>query len=108
MTPARSDRPKVGDEIAVVHCCGQWYGGPMTVTAVEPGRIVARRPIFTRMADPDHIPHLIDAELVFGGEWDFRWNLVADLTPEEREPMVAFSERVAQWRAKYEVAKPNP
>lgn len=99
MTPPRSDVPAMGDEIAIVHGCGQWYCGPGIVTAAEPGRIVLHVQTFSRMASPEHVPVMIESDHVLWGEW--RWNRLADLREDEQAPMAAHNKRVAEYRAKH-------
>jgi len=95
MTKPREDLPTVGDEIAVVHCAGFWYYGPLTVTAVEPGRprvTLHRTMVSIVTKEPFESDEVHDgAEPTRGGPpySKLRWHLLADLSEEEKAAVLA-------------------
>lgn len=83
LTPARIDLPKEGDRIAALHGSGQWYFGPLTVVkSVYSTRVVEVWPEYWKR----------NRTMVFTpSEQDptpLKWNLLDDLTPEERATMM--------------------
>lgn len=87
LTPARTDLPKVGDTIAVLHGMGQWYSGPDRVMAVdETTRVVRLYPECWKDAgltgirpDQGSVQYTPDEECPY----PLRWNYPADLQPGE-------------------------
>lgn len=117
LTPPRTDLPRVGDEIATVHGSGQWYSGRSeTVVQVDadPPRPTAPR-VVTRHWEFDFRLHTDEGQskpdtmsatlTVYDASYPLAWNLVADLSDEERKPIDAFRERVAACK---NIRRPEP
>jgi hypothetical protein len=113
-TRPRTDLPQVGDEIATVHGCGQWYSArPQIVVQVDPDppRPTAAR-VVTKYWEFEFRLHtdeqrtrpdiMFESFTVFDASYPLAWNLVTDLSDAERKPIDAFRERVAGCKHIYE------
>jgi hypothetical protein len=101
-TPPREDLPAIGDEVAVLNDSQirpheQRYYGPCIVTAIahrpRGPQITVQLTTFTVIGIPFKSYECHDRALC-----PFGWNLIADLTDEERAPIESHRKKLYRWR----------
>lgn len=102
-TPARTELPKVGDEIVALDGWHRGYAwGRLVVTEVEPERkrVRARYVMWSTNHKYTNFPD--EVHVAFAGDGSglaCLWNFLADITPEERGPFDRENQRILDFLA---------